>query len=70
MPLNDAQFEAFSRWLRNRTEVRTRLDFIWDALTAAQRNGLVAQVKSDLNNEFDATVAAIQERQTDVTGNI
>jgi hypothetical protein len=70
MPLNDAQFEAFSRWLRSRAENRTRLDFIWDALTAGQRTGLVAQVKSDLNNEFDATVAAIQERQTDVTGNI
>lgn len=70
MSLNDNQFKAAERWLRNRTELRTRLDFLWDGLTSAQRNGLVARIKSDLNNEFDATVTAIQDRQTDFTGSL
>lgn len=72
MPLNDNQFKAAERWFRaaNREEVRNRLDFIWDGLTSAQRDGLIARIKADLNNEFDATVTAIQDRQTDLTGNI
>ncbi len=70
MPLNDNQFKAAERWLRNRDEVRTRLDFIWDGLTSAQRNGLIAQIKSDLTQEFEATVTAIQDRQTDILEDI
>ena len=70
MPLNDNQFKAAERWFRNRDEVRNRLDFIWDGLTSAQRNGLVAQIKVDLNNEFDATITAIKDRQMDTTGNL
>lgn len=70
MPLNDNQFKAAERWFRNREEVRNRLDFIWDGLTSAQRNGLIAQIKSDLNSEFDATITSIQDRQTEITGSI
>ena len=70
MPLNDAQLKAAERWLRNREEVRSRLDFIWDGLTTAQRDGLIARIKSDLNQEFDATITAIQGRQTAITENI
>ncbi len=70
MPLNDDQFKAAERWFRNRDEVRNRLDFIWDNLTTAQRNELIARIKADLNDDFDATIAIIEGRQTEVTQNI
>ena len=70
MPLNDNQFKAAERWLRNRDEVRNRLDFIWDGLTSAQRKGLVARIKADLNNEFSATITAIRDRRTDILENV
>ena len=68
MPLNDAQFNATVRWLRNRDELRTRLDFIYDGLNGAQKTGLIAQIKADLEAEFDTSIAAVTTDKTDVTG--
>lgn len=68
MPLNDNQFNAMQLWLRNYEELRNRLDFIWDNLNAPQKVGLVSEVKSNLDAEFEASLAAVSGSQSAITG--
>ena len=53
MALNDNRFRAASRWITSGSP-RAKLTFIWDNLTDVQKNGLMARVKSDLEDEAEA----------------
>lgn len=64
MPVTDLQFEYFFRWIL--AAPRARLDFIWDNLTMAQKNGLTARVKSDLGAAVTAQSDLLATEQTDI----
>jgi len=70
MPLNDVQYHAFERWIRNPNLRREKLDFIWDGLNAGQKTALKNRVKADLDAEFDATSAAVAARKEELTGTL
>lgn len=70
MPLTNNQFDAFKVWLRDRDELRDRLDFIFDGLNNGQENALKDRIKSDLENEYTDALVVISGTQANLVGEL
>lgn len=70
MPLTNNQFDAFRTWLRDRDELRDRLDFIFDGLNNGQETALRQRIKDDLQAEYDAALVVISGTQVGLIGEL
>ena len=68
MPVNDKQLDAAFKWFFPSSDFRTRIDYLWDGLTAPQQSALIARIKTDLNSDLDDKEAKLDAERDDLLG--